>query len=117
MPPGRHQLQVGWKLEALHPGNHSHICPATVTKVINDQYFIVQIDDVSQNADGQQVQMCCHGSSPGILPVNWCRENGTALTPPEGMATVVSFTTIIGCTTHSNYTTVGVGVLWDNVPP
>lgn len=77
-----HGFTVGMKLEAVDPSEPCSICPATVTKVFNDQYFMITIDDL--RPDACENSMLCHADSPGILPVQWCLKNGVHLTPPKG---------------------------------
>ncbi|XP_072922630.1 scm-like with four MBT domains protein 2 isoform X1 [Hemitrygon akajei] len=77
-----HCFTVGMKLEAVDPREPFLICPATVTKVFNDHYFMITIDDL--RPDASENSMLCHADSPGILPVQWCLKNGVHLTPPKG---------------------------------
>nr|XP_020768986.1 scm-like with four MBT domains protein 2 [Odocoileus virginianus texanus] len=67
------------KLETV---NMSHICPASVTKVYNNHFFQVTIDDL--RPEPSKLSMLCHADSLGILPVQWCLKNGVNLTPPKG---------------------------------
>ena len=81
-----HQFQAGWKLEALHPScSMPYLFPATIAKVIDRHYFVVEIDDISGVSVGKKVQMCCHSNSPGIYPVGWCSKSGIKLMPPKGL--------------------------------
>ncbi|XP_038667816.1 scm-like with four MBT domains protein 2 [Scyliorhinus canicula] len=77
-----HCFTAGMKLEAVDPREPFSICPATVTKVFNDQYFMITIDDLRPEAS--ENSLLCHADSPGILPVQWCLKNGVHLTPPKG---------------------------------
>ncbi|KAM4748209.1 scm-like with four MBT domains protein 2 [Rhinophrynus dorsalis] len=77
-----HSFTVGMKVEAVDPNEPSHIRPATVTKVFNNIYFQVTIDDL--RAEAKDVSMVCHADSLGLLPVQWCLINGVNLTPPKG---------------------------------
>uniref|UniRef100_A0A3Q1M8G3 Scm like with four mbt domains 2 n=1 Tax=Bos taurus TaxID=9913 RepID=A0A3Q1M8G3_BOVIN len=74
-----HFFTVGMKLETV---NMSHICPASVTKVFNNHFFQVTIDDL--RPEPSKLSMLCHADSLGILPVQWCLKNGVNLTPPKG---------------------------------
>lgn len=76
-----HFFTVGMKLETV---NMSHICPASVTKVFNNHFFQVTIDDL--RPEPSKLSMLCHADSLGILPVQWCLKNGVNLTPPKGYA-------------------------------
>lgn len=73
-----HFFTVGMKLETV---NMSHICPASVTKVFNNHFFQVTIDDL--RPEPSKLSMLCHADSLGILPVQWCLKNGVNLTPPK----------------------------------
>ncbi|KAM8972138.1 scm-like with four MBT domains protein 2 [Pelodytes ibericus] len=77
-----HAFTLGMKVEAVDPHDPSYICPATVTKVFNNVYFQVTIDDLRPEA--REVSMLCHADSLGLLPVQWCLINGVNLTPPKG---------------------------------
>ncbi|KAM4677733.1 scm-like with four MBT domains protein 2 [Discoglossus pictus] len=77
-----HCFTLGMKLEAVDPTEPSHIRPATVTKVYNNLYFQVTIDDL--RPDARDVSMLCHADSLGLLPIQWCLINGVNLTPPKG---------------------------------
>ncbi|XP_029811668.1 scm-like with four MBT domains protein 2 isoform X2 [Suricata suricatta] len=77
-----HFFTVGMKLETVNLSEPFHICPASVTKVFNNHFFQVTIDDL--RPEPSKVSMLCHADSLGILPVQWCLKNGVSLTPPEG---------------------------------
>ncbi|XP_018421974.1 PREDICTED: scm-like with four MBT domains protein 2 [Nanorana parkeri] len=77
-----HSFTTGMKVEAVDPTEPCHIRPATVTKVFNNLYFQVTIDDLRPEA--KHVSMLCHADSLGLLPVQWCLINGVNLTPPKG---------------------------------
>ncbi|XP_042191266.1 scm-like with four MBT domains protein 2 isoform X2 [Callorhinchus milii] len=77
-----HSFTVGMKLEAVNSLEPFSICPASVTKVFNDQYFMITMDDLRTETSENTV--LCHADSPGILPVQWCLKNGVHLTPPKG---------------------------------
>ncbi|XP_007534425.2 scm-like with four MBT domains protein 2 isoform X2 [Erinaceus europaeus] len=77
-----HFFSVGMKLEMVRTSDPYHICPASVTKVFNNHFFQVTIDDLRTEPSG--LSMLCHADSVGILPVQWCLKNGVSLTPPEG---------------------------------
>ncbi|XP_074599640.1 MBT domain-containing protein 1-like [Brevipalpus obovatus] len=74
-------FQEGMKLEAIDPLNLSTICPATVTKVLRNNYLMVGIDGVM--ADDGSDWFCYHASSPNILPVGFCLLQKIPLTPPK----------------------------------
>ncbi|KAM9310968.1 scm-like with four MBT domains protein 2 [Gastrophryne carolinensis] len=77
-----HCFAFGMKIEAVDSTEPCHIRPATVTKVFNNHYFQVSIDDLRPEA--RHSSMLCHADSLGLLPVQWCLINGVNLTPPKG---------------------------------
>ncbi|KAM4712430.1 scm-like with four MBT domains protein 2 isoform 2-T7 [Anableps anableps] len=78
----RHSFRTGMKLEMVSPWKPLQICPVSVTKVYNELYFQVTLDDLSADAEPRSV--VCHANSPGILPVQWCLKNGVVLEKPLG---------------------------------
>ena len=79
-----HNLKEGWKLEALNPLYRNQICPATVVKVLNDNYFIVEIDDLESSEEVSKIKFSCHAGSKCIFPAKWCYFKGIPITPPNG---------------------------------
>uniref|UniRef100_A0A8C5G3V8 SAM domain-containing protein n=1 Tax=Gouania willdenowi TaxID=441366 RepID=A0A8C5G3V8_GOUWI len=79
-----HCFKEGMKLEAVDPAAPISIRPATVTKVFNEQYFLVTMDDLcgTEESDGPGRSFLCHRDSPGIFPVQWSLKNGLPLCPP-----------------------------------
>uniref|UniRef100_A0A8C5MPX2 Scm like with four mbt domains 2 n=1 Tax=Leptobrachium leishanense TaxID=445787 RepID=A0A8C5MPX2_9ANUR len=77
-----HSFTFGMKVEVVDPIEPSYIRPATITKVFNNLFFQVTMDDL--RPDAKQVSMLCHADSPGLLPVQWCLINGVNLAPPKG---------------------------------
>ncbi|XP_074481614.1 scm-like with four MBT domains protein 2 isoform X2 [Sebastes fasciatus] len=77
-----HSFKTGMKLEMVSPWEQLQICPVSVTKVYNESYFQVTLDDLSVDAKPRFV--VCHANSPGILPVQWCLKNGVGLERPRG---------------------------------
>ncbi|KAM6214923.1 scm-like with four MBT domains protein 2 [Rhynchocyon petersi] len=77
-----HFFTVGMKLETVNMSEPFHICPASVTKVFNNHFFQVTIDDL--RPEPSKRSMLCHMDSLGILPVQWCLKNGVNLTSPKG---------------------------------
>ncbi|KAG7225539.1 hypothetical protein INR49_004945, partial [Caranx melampygus] len=73
---------MGMKLEMVSQWEQLQICPVSVTKVYNDIYFQVTLDDLS--VDTKPRSVVCHANSPGILPVQWCLKNGVSLERPPG---------------------------------
>ncbi|XP_067346775.1 scm-like with four MBT domains protein 2 isoform X3 [Channa argus] len=80
----RHSFKMGMKLEMVSPWEPLQICPVSVTKVYDEIYFQVRLDDLS--VDAKPRFMVCHTNSPGILPVQWCLKNGVTLERPPGYA-------------------------------
>ncbi|KAF3705262.1 Scm-like with four MBT domains protein 2 [Channa argus] len=80
----RHSFKMGMKLEMVSPWEPLQICPVSVTKVYDEIYFQVRLDDLSVDAKPRFV--VCHTNSPGILPVQWCLKNGVTLERPPGYA-------------------------------
>jgi hypothetical protein len=82
-----HSVSVGWKVEVIDPVSRGHVCPATVCRIVNDTYYVVELDQLSPLSPGQQpLQLCCHGNSACVLPVNWARDNNVPLVPPAGQS-------------------------------
>ncbi|KAM4614712.1 scm-like with four MBT domains protein 2 isoform 2-T2 [Polymixia lowei] len=78
----KHSFKTGMKLEMVSPWERLCICPVSVTRVYNDHYFQVTLDDVS--AEAKPLFLVCHADSPGILPVQWSLKNGVGLERPQG---------------------------------
>lgn len=82
-----HCFTEGMKLEAVDPAAPFSISPATVTKVFNEHYFLVKIDDLrgDQGSEGSGGRsFLCYRDSPGIFPAQWSLKNGVPLQPPPG---------------------------------
>ncbi|XP_023221648.1 scm-like with four MBT domains protein 1 [Centruroides sculpturatus] len=82
-----HSFKAGMKLEAVSPASKLQLCPATVTKVLNNYYFLVEIDDYRKDTDKKQspAVICCHANSLVIFPVNWGKEHGVKIHFPKGL--------------------------------
>ncbi|XP_057223966.1 scm-like with four MBT domains protein 1 [Malurus melanocephalus] len=80
---GVHSFSEGMKLEAVDPMAPFVISPATVLKVYNDKYFMIEIDDLRPERPSSQ-RYICHINSAGIFPVQWSLKNGLHLSPPPG---------------------------------
>ncbi|XP_041281969.1 scm-like with four MBT domains protein 1 [Onychostruthus taczanowskii] len=80
---GVHSFSEGMKLEAVDPMAPFVISPATVLKVYNDKYFMIEIDDLRAERASSQ-RYVCHVNSAGIFPVQWSLKNGLHLCPPPG---------------------------------
>ncbi|XP_043978691.1 scm-like with four MBT domains protein 1 isoform X2 [Gambusia affinis] len=81
-----HCFKFGMKLEAVDPAAPISIRPATVTKVFDEKYFLVTMDDLCgiEESEGAGRSFLCHRDSPGIFPAQWSLKNGLALSPPPG---------------------------------
>ncbi|KFP44700.1 Scm-like with four MBT domains protein 1, partial [Chlamydotis macqueenii] len=80
---GVHSFSEGMKLEAVDPMAPFVISPATVLKVYNEKYFMIEIDDLRPERTISQTYIC-HVNSAGIFPVQWSLKNGLHLSPPPG---------------------------------
>ncbi|XP_021389732.1 scm-like with four MBT domains protein 1 [Lonchura striata] len=80
---GVHSFSEGMKLEAVDPMAPFVISPATVLKVYNDKYFLIEMDDLRAERASSQ-RYVCHVNSAGIFPVQWSLKNGLHLSPPPG---------------------------------
>ncbi|CAN0050274.1 unnamed protein product [Lampetra fluviatilis] len=78
-----HRFSQGMKLEAVHPTLPFSIAPATVTKVLSERFFVVEMD-----AAGGEVAplapLVCSLDGPITLPAQWSLKNGVPCTPPPG---------------------------------
>ncbi|XP_065498675.1 scm-like with four MBT domains protein 1 [Caloenas nicobarica] len=80
---GVHAFSEGMKLEAVDPMAPFVISPATVVKVFNEKYFMIEIDDLRAERTTSRSYIC-HVNSAGIFPVQWSLKNGLHLSPPPG---------------------------------
>ncbi|XP_015426477.1 PREDICTED: scm-like with four MBT domains protein 1 [Myotis davidii] len=80
---GTHSFSVNMKLEAVDPWSPFGISPATVVKVFDEKYFLVEMDDLRPENHARR-SFVCHVDSPGIFPVQWSLKNGLHITPPPG---------------------------------
>ncbi|XP_069499645.1 scm-like with four MBT domains protein 1 [Ambystoma mexicanum] len=79
----KHSFTIGMKLEAVNPASPYTICPATIAKVLDDKYILVEIDDLRPDPCKRQT-FVCHQQSAGIFPVQWSLKNGLHLRAPAG---------------------------------
>lgn len=81
-----HCFTEGMKLEAIDPAAPFSISPATIAKVVSEQYFLVKMDDLRGNEgpEGSGRSFVCHRNSPGIFPAQWSLKNGVPLSSPPG---------------------------------
>ncbi|TNN07097.1 Scm-like with four MBT domains protein [Schistosoma japonicum] len=93
-----HEFKVGWKLEAVNPLRPYFVQPATVIKVFNSQYFLVELDDLISsegesteddstgfpNVLSSKIQFVAYAGMPEIMPVNESQLRGIYLSPPPG---------------------------------
>uniref|UniRef100_A0A915KYA2 SLED domain-containing protein n=1 Tax=Romanomermis culicivorax TaxID=13658 RepID=A0A915KYA2_ROMCU len=99
-PLKKHNLEVDMKLEALHPLTRTQFYPANISEILNEYYFVVELDLMYSLADESvgsrrgsilppdvpqsPLQTClprptslkiiCHKESTGIFPVGWCAQ-------------------------------------------
>uniref|UniRef100_A0A1B6EZV3 SLED domain-containing protein n=1 Tax=Cuerna arida TaxID=1464854 RepID=A0A1B6EZV3_9HEMI len=78
-----HDVAIGNKLEAIHPGNMADICPATVVKIFDSYYFLVAID-VVRVTDNHQHTWLATSTHPYIFPVGWAAQHDLKVTHPRG---------------------------------
>ncbi|XP_034938409.1 scm-like with four MBT domains protein 1 [Chelonus insularis] len=87
-----HKFTVGMKLEAVVPFDRTKISPATVVKVFDEIYFLVEIDDIkSEKQDDdtltyiydEKTTWLCTSKHPYIFPVGWTEKKNLKLTPPK----------------------------------
>uniref|UniRef100_A0A8C0JV75 Scm like with four mbt domains 1 n=1 Tax=Canis lupus dingo TaxID=286419 RepID=A0A8C0JV75_CANLU len=78
-----HSFFVNMKLEAVDPWSPFGISPATVVKVFDEKYFLVEMDDLRPENHARRC-FVCHADSPGIFPVQWSLKNGLHISPPPG---------------------------------
>ncbi|GFU73926.1 scm-like with four MBT domains protein 2 [Trichonephila clavipes] len=83
IPLEKHAFKLGMKLEAVNPQNYAELCPATVTKIVDDCYFLVKIDEYPAEQE-KKCCMCCSSNTPFIFPVKWAEEHELELKTPKG---------------------------------
>ncbi|KAJ8670397.1 hypothetical protein QAD02_001656 [Eretmocerus hayati] len=87
----QHNFKLGMKVEAVMPSDRTKLCPASVIKVFDDTYFLVQIDVYNENAIEDSNESCgkkrdtwlCTAQHPYIFPSGWAKKNGIRITPPK----------------------------------
>uniref|UniRef100_A0A3Q4I109 Scm like with four mbt domains 1 n=1 Tax=Neolamprologus brichardi TaxID=32507 RepID=A0A3Q4I109_NEOBR len=81
-----HCFKEGMKLEAVDPAAPISIRPATVTRVYDEQYFLVTMENLCDIEESESAgrSFLCHRDSPGIFPAQWSLKNGLPLSPPPG---------------------------------
>ncbi|XP_058802234.1 scm-like with four MBT domains protein 1 [Phymastichus coffea] len=90
---GPHDFKLGMKLEAISPFDRTKFCPATVVKVFDSSYFLIQIDvynkDSVENLEeytytgSEKNTWLCTAEHPYIFPIGWAKKNNISLTPPQ----------------------------------
>ncbi|KAL6449214.1 hypothetical protein ACFW04_000701 [Cataglyphis niger] len=90
----KHSFKIGDKVEALHPVDRTKICPATVTKIFDDIYFLVNIDvhiehsnksdDTFMINNSENNAWLCTAEHPYIFPVGWAQKHDIMITHPQG---------------------------------
>ncbi|XP_015587878.1 scm-like with four MBT domains protein 1 [Cephus cinctus] len=90
----RHKFEVGMKMEAVSPGDRTTIYPATVIKVFDDVYFLVEIDvykmgtntnsnDNRASSNSPKNTWLCTAEHPYIFPIGWAKKHDIKITPPQ----------------------------------
>lgn len=80
----KHEFEIGMKLEAICPLDRAKICPATVVKVFDDVYFLVEIDVYDEENVHREFEFnfnnsekntwLCAKDHPYIFPVGWAKK-------------------------------------------
>uniref|UniRef100_A0A1B6CDI0 SLED domain-containing protein n=1 Tax=Clastoptera arizonana TaxID=38151 RepID=A0A1B6CDI0_9HEMI len=78
-----HDLSVGLKLEAVHPGTMKHVCPASITRVFDSYFFLVEIDSLDRS-EKNKFTWLASVDHPYIFPVGWAKKNNVKLSFPLG---------------------------------
>jgi hypothetical protein len=82
------KFKANMKLEAVDPLNLSAICVATVRKVLNQNYLMIQIDSNTSNDEAKNEEddsndlFCYHRFSSSIFPAGFCQQHHIALQAP-----------------------------------
>jgi len=83
--PKEHGVKLGMKLEAVHPGDPSTICVASVSRVYDKYYFLVKIDNLISAQDEDHLDsFICHKDHQKVFPVGFCQTHGLILLQPRG---------------------------------
>ena len=72
----KHSFEEGWVLEAVHPRTLSTIHPATVKRIVNEYFFVVEL---ILTDEPEPIQFSCHSGSANVFPVGWCLANNVTL--------------------------------------
>ncbi|XP_044010449.1 scm-like with four MBT domains protein 2 [Aphidius gifuensis] len=83
-----HKFKTGMKIEALLPNDRTKICPATIGKVFDEVYFLVEIDQIYSMNDKKS--WLCTVDHPYIFPIDWSKKNGIKIEPPAGWNRLVN---------------------------
>uniref|UniRef100_A0A6G1SHU5 Sex comb on midleg-like protein 2 n=1 Tax=Aceria tosichella TaxID=561515 RepID=A0A6G1SHU5_9ACAR len=81
--PEKNLFERGMKLEAVDLKNRDFICPATIGAVEGNKLLIV-FDGWKGSFDYR-----CEYFSRDIFPINWCRDVGRAIQPPNGWEAIL----------------------------
>jgi len=76
--PKQNLFEVGMKLEAVDIKNRDYVCPATIGAVEGNSVRII-FDGWRGSFD-----YSCDFKSRELFPINWCRDTGHYLLPPNG---------------------------------
>ncbi|XP_054710645.1 scm-like with four MBT domains protein 1 [Uloborus diversus] len=90
IPLEKHYFKEGMKLEAVDPITYTNLCPATISTVLSDYYFLVSIDDCGSKRD-KTALLCCNSNSQLIFPVGWAEKHELCLKVPHGYTDAFSW--------------------------
>nr|XP_039248247.1 scm-like with four MBT domains protein 2 [Styela clava] len=77
-----HNMKQSFKLAVLDPIDPTKIRPATVVKVVNDYFFLAELDDLCKQTTS--CAFLCHSGSSGIFSIDWCKMNDIPIAAPQG---------------------------------
>lgn len=72
------------KLEAVHPSDATKICAASVTRVFDEVYFLVKVDNLISMQEDVSDSFVAHRDSTNIFPAGFCVQNGLPFQQPQG---------------------------------
>lgn len=79
-----HIVKEKWKLAVLDPKNPMQLRPATIIKIVNKFFFLVELDNLEKLHQQPTSAFLCHSGTSGIFSINWCRKYRIPVTPPRG---------------------------------
>lgn len=89
----QHKFNIGMKLETVLPCDRTKIVPATIVKIFDDIYFLVQVDDYDSQTNtnndfstifhDEKKTWLCTADHPYIFPVGWAKKHHLQIMPPK----------------------------------